>query len=83
MKPVDEGELMIRVVLVNAIRILCNVIAAVLENEPDIEIVGCATTADEALDLARRCDVLVVSRSFPIASRDRVPARFDRRANIS
>jgi two-component system, NarL family, nitrate/nitrite response regulator NarL len=62
---VHEEETMIRVVLVNAIRILCNVIAAVLENEPDIEIVGCATTTDEALDLARQCDVLVISTLVP------------------
>ncbi len=43
---------MIRVVLVNSIRILANVIAAVLENEPDIDVVGCATTISEALTLA-------------------------------
>ncbi len=56
---------MIRVVLVNALRILCNVIAAVLDNEPDIEVVGCTTTMDEALDLARRCDVMVLSTLVP------------------
>ena len=56
---------MIQVGLVNAIRILCNVIAAVLENEPDIEIAGSTTTMDEALDLARRCDVLVISTLVP------------------
>ncbi len=56
---------MIRVGLVNSIRILANVIAAVLENEPDIEVVGRATTLDEALDLAPRCDLLVVSTRFP------------------
>lgn len=56
---------MIRVVLVNAIRILCHVTAAVLQNEPDIEIVGCATTMAEALDLARRCDVMVLSSLVP------------------
>lgn len=56
---------MIRVVLVNALRILCNVIAAVLDNEPDIEIVGCTTTMDEALEMARRCDVMVLSTLIP------------------
>jgi two-component system nitrate/nitrite response regulator NarL len=56
---------MIRVALVNAIRILCNVIAAVLENEPDIEIAGCATTVDDALDLAHQCNVLIVSTLVP------------------
>jgi DNA-binding NarL/FixJ family response regulator len=43
---------MIHVALVNSIRILANVIAAVLENEPDIDVVGSATTIDEALALA-------------------------------
>jgi chemotaxis response regulator CheB len=31
---------MIRVLLVNEIQLLCNVIAAVLEEEPDMEVVG-------------------------------------------
>ncbi|HTP08496.1 MAG TPA: response regulator transcription factor [Anaerolineae bacterium] len=56
---------MIRVGLVNAIRILANVVAAVLENEPDVNVVGCATTLDDALDLAPRCDLLVVSTRLP------------------
>ena len=54
-----------RVVLVNAMRILSNVIAAVLKNESDIEVVGCATTVEEALALAPQCDVLVVSTRLP------------------
>ncbi len=56
---------MIHVGLVNAIRILANVIAAVLENEPDVDVVGCATTLAEALVLAPRCDILVVSTRLP------------------
>jgi len=56
---------MIRVVLVNSIRILANVIAAVLENEPDIDVVGCATTIDEALALAPQCDILIASTRLP------------------
>jgi DNA-binding NarL/FixJ family response regulator len=52
---------MIRVLLVNQIRLLCNVIAAVLEDEPDMEVVGCATSVDEALDLAPRSDVILVN----------------------
>lgn len=56
---------MIRVVLVNSIRILANVIAAVLENEPDIHVVGCTTAVDEALTLASQCDVLIASTRLP------------------
>jgi DNA-binding NarL/FixJ family response regulator len=52
---------MIRVLLVNQIRLLCNVIAAVLEDEPDMEVVGCATSMGEALDLAPKSDVLLVN----------------------
>ncbi len=59
---------MIRVGLVNSIRILANVIAAVLENEPDIEVVDCTTSIDEALALAPRCDILVVSTRLPADS---------------
>jgi DNA-binding NarL/FixJ family response regulator len=59
------GRTMIRVGLVNSIRILANVIAAVLENEPDVDVVGCVTTLGEALDLAPRCDLLVVSTRLP------------------
>ncbi len=56
---------MIRVVLINSIRILANVIAAVLENESDIDVVGCTTTVDEALALAPGCDILVASTRLP------------------
>ena len=52
---------MIRVLLVNQIRLLCNVLAAVLEDEPDMEVVGCATSVTEALDLAPRSDVILVN----------------------
>jgi two-component system nitrate/nitrite response regulator NarL len=56
---------MIRVALVNSIKLMCNVIAAVLSNEPDIEVAGCTTTVDEALALAGDVDVLVISTRLP------------------
>lgn len=56
---------MIRVGLVNAIRVLANVIAAVLDGEADITVVGNATTLDEAMALAPQCDVLIVSTRLP------------------
>lgn len=55
---------MIRVGLVNAIRVLSNVMAAVLDPEPDIRIVG-RTTTFEGLELAQQCDVLLVSTLVP------------------
>jgi DNA-binding NarL/FixJ family response regulator len=52
---------MIQVLLVNQIRLLCNVLAAVLEDEPDMEVVGCATSVGEALELAPHSDVILVN----------------------
>lgn len=55
----------IRVLLVNQIRLMGNVIAAVLEDESDIQVVGCATTVDEALAQVPGCDVMLVSTRLP------------------
>jgi DNA-binding NarL/FixJ family response regulator len=54
---------MIRVLLVNEIRLMCNVLKVALEDEPDIRVVGCATSADEALDLYRATNAEVVLAS--------------------
>jgi chemotaxis response regulator CheB len=52
-----------RVLLVNEIRLMCNMIAAVIEDELDIEVVGIATSIQEALAIVRRgnVDVALVS----------------------
>lgn len=57
----------IRVLLVNQIRLMCNIITSVIEDEPDIEVVGCATSLEEALAIVRRgiVDVAVVSTKLP------------------
>jgi DNA-binding NarL/FixJ family response regulator len=52
---------MIRVLLVNQIRLLGHVLAAVLEDEADMEVVACATSVSEALDLAPKSDVILVN----------------------
>ena len=54
---------MIRVLLVNEIRLMSNVIASTLEDEPDIEVVGCATSVDQALEIIRHTQVDVVLAS--------------------
>jgi len=51
---------MIRVLLVNEIQLTCNVITAVLEDEADMTVVGCATTANGALARAHDCDVALI-----------------------
>jgi DNA-binding NarL/FixJ family response regulator len=56
---------MIRVLIVNSSRLMCNVLASTLEDEPDITVVGCATTADEALAQAHQCDVMILSPRLP------------------
>lgn len=52
---------MIRVLLVNQIRLLCHILAAVLEEEPDMEVAGCATSVGEALAQAPEVDVILVN----------------------
>lgn len=56
---------MIRVLLVNEFRLMANVIASVLEDEPDIMVIGRATTVERALGLAAGCDVALVSSRLP------------------
>jgi len=56
---------MIRVLLVNEIRLMCNVVASVLEDESDIEVIGRVTSVDEALDRAPESDVMLVSTRLP------------------
>lgn len=52
---------MIRILLVNQIPLLCHVIAAVLEDEPDMEVIGCASAVGEALEQASASDVILVN----------------------
>jgi two-component system NarL family response regulator len=62
---IEEGGTVIRVLLVNEMPLVSNVIASVLEDESDIEVVGRATSVDGALDLATESDVVLVSTRLP------------------
>lgn len=55
----------IRILLVHEIRLMCSVVAAVLADEPDIEVIGHATTFDEALVRAPQSDVVLISTRLP------------------
>lgn len=57
----------IRLLLVNEIRLMGNVIVAALEDEPDIQVTACVTTYDEALQVVHETDVDValVSTRLP------------------
>jgi DNA-binding NarL/FixJ family response regulator len=47
----------INILLVNEIQLMGNVIAAALEDDPDIKVVGRATNADDALKLVQEKDI--------------------------
>jgi DNA-binding NarL/FixJ family response regulator len=57
----------IRLLLVHEILLMCNVIAAALEDEEDISIVGSATTVDEAVEAIERqeVDIILASTRLP------------------
>jgi DNA-binding NarL/FixJ family response regulator len=55
----------IRVLIANEMRLMANVVAATLEGEEDIRVVGTASTADQALSLAPACDVVLISTRLP------------------
>jgi DNA-binding NarL/FixJ family response regulator len=52
---------MIRVLIVNEIFLLCDVLAAVLEDESDMQVVGYALTVNDAINLAPTADVILVN----------------------
>jgi DNA-binding NarL/FixJ family response regulator len=60
---------MIRLLLVNEIRLMSNVLSAALEDEPDIEVVACATSVEEALEKLNQADVDVVLASTRLPER--------------
>src|SRR3981081_3850208 len=55
---------MIRVLVVEEVRTICEIIATVLRSEPDFAVVGCATGLDEAVGHVSGCDVSVVKASM-------------------
>jgi DNA-binding NarL/FixJ family response regulator len=52
---------MIRLLLVDEIQLTCNILATVLDAEPDIAVVDCVTDGEGALARAAECDVALVS----------------------
>lgn len=60
---------MIRLLLVDRVRLVCEVIGSALEGEPDIQVVGIATTLEYALEIMRgeACDIVLISTSLPDA----------------
>lgn len=52
---------MMRVLIVDKLRLFCHTLKVVLQREEDMRVVGCATTAEEALHQVPHCDVVLVN----------------------
>jgi DNA-binding NarL/FixJ family response regulator len=56
---------MIRILLVDSNRLISGMFKTVLGNEPDLQVIACATTIDESLVYIYACDVALVSTTLP------------------
>lgn len=56
---------MIRVLVVDAVRLMCDAVANVLDDQPDIEVAGYAGSVSEAKQRARGCDLVLVNANLP------------------
>ena len=63
----DKPSRPIHILLVNEFRLIGNVIVTALEDEPDLHVVGCVTTPEEALKIVQEkaVDVVLVSTRLP------------------
>jgi DNA-binding NarL/FixJ family response regulator len=52
---------MMRVLIVDKLRLFSNTLKVVLQRESDMRVIGCATTAEEALHQTPHCDVVLVN----------------------
>jgi DNA-binding NarL/FixJ family response regulator len=50
----------IRILLASQVRLVCQLLAAVLQSEADMEVAGCATSVDEVLVRVKKADVVLV-----------------------
>jgi two-component system NarL family response regulator len=51
---------MINLLIVHEFPLMCSIIASVLDSEPDIKVLGCASSIDEAIDRVMKNDVNLV-----------------------
>ena len=58
---------MIRLLFVNKVRLMADLMAAVLKDTSDIQVIGCLTTPAEALALLKneKCDMVLIDASLP------------------
>lgn len=55
----------VNVLIVNQANLVCNLLAIVLREEPDISVIGTATSVDEAIERADECDIMLVDSELP------------------
>ena len=55
----------VNVVIVNQAALICNLLSVVLNQEPDIRVIGTATTVDAAIKLTNKCDIMLVDVEMP------------------
>lgn len=55
----------VKVLIVNQANLICNLLAVVLKQEPDIEVVGAVTSVDAAIELAEQCDIMLADAELP------------------
>ena len=53
------------VLIVNQANLICNLLAVVLRQEADINVIGTATTVDQAIKLANKCEIMLVDAELP------------------
>lgn len=56
---------MIRVLIVDSVRLMCDAIATVLEDQPDMQVIGCATDVSDAINSTKECDIMLVNANLP------------------
>lgn len=56
---------MIRVLIVDEVRLTCDMLATFLQEKSDIEIVGFVTTVDDAIPHLSECDIVLATTTLP------------------
>ena len=59
---------MIRVLIVDKLRLFCHTLKVVLQKEPDMTVVGCATTPEQALHQVPHADLVLVNTTIEAES---------------
>ena len=54
-----------RILIVNKTRFVCSVLAAALQDEPDLHVVGYATTVGDAIKKVKTCDIMTIDVHMP------------------